>query len=85
MVKPMPQSAAGERQCLGRQVARVERGDDHDGAQVVDDRDRGQQHLWIGRCGVSDQIEDAEREGNVGRCRMAAPRIAVASLQLIAA
>jgi hypothetical protein len=51
----------------------VEKRDDSDGADVVDDRDRHVQELDRCRHTPADQRENAEREGNVGRRRYGPP------------
>ncbi len=60
---------AGPRQHRHRQVACVENRDDGDGAEVVDDRQRQQEHLERERHPVAEQRQHAEREGDVGRRR----------------
>ncbi len=61
---------------------RVHHGDDPDGQDVVDDRDRQQQQFGPARHPVAEQSEHADREGDVGRHRdPPAPRTRTAADQ----
>ena len=51
----------------GVEVARVEEGDDEYSAEIVDDRQRQKEHDERGRHPATDQREDADGEGDVGR------------------
>lgn len=44
----------------------IERGDDHDGEDVVGDGERGEEHLGGRRDAVAQKRHDAQREGDVG-------------------
>ena len=57
----------------------VERGDDDDGADVVDDGQAEEEHLQLGRHPGAEQREDAEGEGDVGGHRDAPAVAAVAA------
>ena len=46
--------------------ARVDRGDQHDGAEVVDDGERHDENLQRHGTRVAEQREDPERESDVG-------------------
>ena len=49
-----------------RQMFGIERGDDHDGAEIVDDGERGEEHLERVRHPRSEQRQHAKGEGDVG-------------------
>ena len=57
----------GDAEAPERDARGVEEGDDEDGAEVVDDREREEQHPERGGDALAEEAEDAEREGDVGR------------------
>jgi hypothetical protein len=64
-------AGADRDQPLGRDPRRVEDGDDQDRPDVVDHRERQQQHAQRWRHPPAQQRQDADREGDVGRHRHA--------------
>ena len=82
-VTPSRFSAEQRRQHRGRaaqrgqvEIAGVEDGDDQHRAEIVDDRQRRQEHLQRGRHALAEQRQHAEREGDVGRGRESPSRAA---------
>ena len=63
----------GDQQPDGSGLRAVEDGDDQDGSQIVDDREREEEHPHLTREAAADHREDRERERDVGRHRDAPP------------
>ena len=59
-------NSAARPSASGREVAGVEDRDDDDGAQVVDDGERRQEHLERQRHAAAERRQHAQREGDVG-------------------
>ena len=61
----------GARQVRPLQRARIEQRDDHDGADVVDDRRRSEEHAQLHRHALAEHHDERDRERGVGRHRNA--------------
>ena len=73
----------GERQGQRREVVGVEDRDDQDGAEIVDDGERRQEHLQGERHAAAQRGQHAQRKGDVGggRDRPAAQRHRIAPVE----